>query len=275
MQQICLLIALFVAATGAALAAPTTAFTSPRLECVTSWIGNAYPGAQKWVQQDIRALTVAPDGTVFSNVEWEEGGGNVGEYRDGKLIRYARHTHGWGNLGGEAIAANSKYVFIGMQVHNESGGLKDPGTWPVKGLKWFGVSRRWRTDISKAAQFVGGKGGKGDTLKDSFLVVAEVPDGTKGPIPGLCANETRLYVADPHASQIKVYDTGSMELVSSWPVERTGPLAFEPFRKRVDATTKIRHRPGALGAVQRPRQRTGARVHISGHGGSAGLLLCA
>ena len=89
-------------------------FDSPRLQADCSWLGNSFPGAESWVQQDIRALTVTPDGTVFTNVEWEEGGGNVGEYRDGRLVRYARHTHGWGAMGGEAIAANAKYVYIGM-----------------------------------------------------------------------------------------------------------------------------------------------------------------
>lgn len=202
-------------------------FTSARIDAVTSWIGNTYPGAKKWVQQDIHAMAVMPDGTVFTNVEWDEAGGNAGEYRDGELIRYALHTHGWGNSGGEAVAANSQYVFLGVEVDNERGGLKDPDTWPAKGIKWYGVSRRTRVDLSKGAPFEGGKGGKGDSLKASFLVVSEVGDTVKNPIAGLCANETRLYVADPNASQIKVYDTGTMQLVSNWKIDRAGPLALD------------------------------------------------
>jgi hypothetical protein len=215
----------------AAVVAEAADFTSPWLDCTASWIGNSYPGAKRWVQQDIRAMTVTPDGTVFTNVEWEEGGGNVGEYRAGELVRYARHTHGWGNLGGEAVAANSRHVFIGMQVHNEGGGLKDPDTWPGKGLKWLGVSRRLRADITQAAPFAGGKGGKGDTLKASFLVVAEVPDGVKAVLPGLCVDETRLYAADPQASQIKVYDADTMQPVTTWRVDRPGPLALSSSRE--------------------------------------------
>src|SRR6266571_8317895 len=80
-----------------ALAAHAQDFSSPRLEAVTSWIGNSYGGAKKWVQQDIHAMAVTPDGTVFTNVQWDEAGGNAGEYRDGELIRYGLHTHGWGN----------------------------------------------------------------------------------------------------------------------------------------------------------------------------------
>ncbi len=201
-------------------------FSSPRLDAVTSWIGNTYGGAQKWVQQDISALTVMADGTVFTNVGWDEAGGNAGEYRDGELIRYAGHTHGWGNQGGEAVAANSRYLYVGVAMENEHGGLKDPATWPPKGSKWVGISRRPRADISKAAPFPGGKGGKGDTLKDCLLVVSEVPDSTKGGLPGICASETRVYVADPFVNEIKGYDAEGMILVSHWRVERAGPLAL-------------------------------------------------
>ena len=153
---------------------------SPRLKVGCSWIGNTFPGAEAWSQQDIRALTVMADGTVFTNVEWEEGGGQVGEYRDGRLVRYARHTHGWGALGSKAIAANTKYLYIGGLFHNEGGHLRDDGTWPPKGKKWFGISRRGRQDITRGAPFPDGKGGKGDTLPDCFLPVVEVPDDTRG-----------------------------------------------------------------------------------------------
>ena len=202
-------------------------FTSPRVEAVTSWIGNTYGGGKQWVQQDIHAMAVMPDGTVFTNVGWDEAGGNAGEYRDGALVRYALHTHGWGNDGGEAVAANAKYVFVAMAVGNEGGGLKDPETWPPKGSKWLGISRRRRADLAKGAPFEGGKGGKGDSLKSCFLVVAEVPDKTKEPIPGVCADETRLYVADPQAGEMKVYDTETMQPVAHWKLEHPGPLALD------------------------------------------------
>jgi hypothetical protein len=186
-------------------------FNSPRLEAVTSWIGNTYGGAKKWVQQDIHALAVTADGTVFTNVPWDEGGGNVGEYREGELVHFAGHTHGWGANGGEAVAANAKYVYFGMEMRNEGGRLSDPGTWPPKGSTWFGVSRRTRADISRPASFPGGKGGKGDTLKESFLPVVEVPEKTDGALPGICADDARLYVADPQAAQIKVFDAETMQ----------------------------------------------------------------
>ncbi len=220
------------------LASPAQEFKSPRLDAVTSWIGNSYGGAEKWMQHNIQALTVLPDGTVFTNVYWEEGGGNTGEYREGKLIRYARHTHGWGYEGGAAVAANSRYVYLGAEVSfmnmdgfkTDSGGtVTGPDTWAPKGRKWLGISRRARADISQGASFEGGKGGQGDTLKGAFLPVAEVPDTTKpdGAIPGICADEKRLYVADPHAGEMKVYDAETMQPVANWKINRAGPLALD------------------------------------------------
>jgi hypothetical protein len=221
-------------------------FKSPPLEAVTSWIGNTYGGGEKWVQQDIHALTVMPNGTVFTNVGWDEAGGNAGEYRDGALVRYAKHTHGWGNGGGDAVAANSAYVYLGVSVDNEGGGLKDPSTWPPKGSRWLGISRRQRADLAKGAPFDGGKGGKGDSLVSSFLVVAEVPDKSKAALAGICADETRVYVADPTSSQVKVFDAATMQPVSSWEIERAGPLALDQAGRVWMLETKSDKSPAVL-----------------------------
>jgi hypothetical protein len=200
---------------------------SPRLDAVSSWIGNTYPGNPKWVQQDIDAMCVTPDGTVYTNVEWDEGGGQAGEYKDGALLGYALHTHGWGFNGGKAIAVNSEYVFIGCVCENEGGGLKDPDTWPPKGHTWFGISRRSRYYFKKAAPFEGGKGGKGDTLKQCFLPVVDVEGKESAPITGLAADDKRLYVSDPHAGKIHVLDAETMREVQSWPADHPGPLALD------------------------------------------------
>ena len=81
-----------------------------------SWIGNSFGGKTTWVQQDVEGLWVEPDGTVFTNVRWDEAGGNVQQYHDGQLVAMAGHTHGWGYEGGDAVAANSKYLFIVQNV---------------------------------------------------------------------------------------------------------------------------------------------------------------
>lgn len=210
-----------------------TGFASEKLNYTVGWIGNTYPGAKRHVPQDIDAICVLPDGTVFSNVHWEEGGANCTMFRNGEVVAIAGHTHGWGNQGGYAVAANSKYLFIGGRMNNEGGNLQDPNTWPPKGFDWVGVSRRFLTNIQKGASFPNGKGGKGDTLKQAFLVVDELPveqgslDNRFKNITGMAASENRLYVSCPYDGTIKIFDTESMERVGVWKVERSGPLILD------------------------------------------------
>ena len=121
---------------------------SKQLTYRTSWLGNSFGGLNpdtgkgQWVQQDIAAMCVTPDGTVFTNVPWEEAGGNCAMYKDGKMLGHSHYTHGWGFNGGQAVAVNDNYVFLSLIGNNEGGGLKDPDTWPPKDFDWFGVSRR-------------------------------------------------------------------------------------------------------------------------------------
>ncbi len=103
-----------------------------RLIYTTSWIGNSCPGGSNWVQQDIKAMAVTPDGSVYAKVPWEEGGREVGVYKDGGVVGIAGHSHGWGYHGGTAIALNRKYVFIGESVENEGGHLNNTNSWPSK-----------------------------------------------------------------------------------------------------------------------------------------------
>lgn len=209
-------------------------FTSPRLAPTVSWLGNTFPGAERWVPQDIGALCVAPDGRVFSNVHWEEGGGNCTAFKDGEVLGHAGHTHGWGHQGGHAVAANARHLFIAGRMGNEGGNLKDPETWPPKDADWVGISRRTLEDIRKAAPFPGAKGGKGGTLKSAFLVVDEVPvarhanERRGSNITGLCATDSSLFASCPYDRTIKVFDADTMQRAAVWPFERAGPLALAP-----------------------------------------------
>ncbi len=187
---------------------------APRLSAAVSWIGNTWSGKKDWVPQDIDDLFVTPDGEVLTAIPWEEGGGNVTRFdRDGTCLGRAGHTHGWGFEGGEAVCANAAYVFLASQGGNEGGGLADAGTWPAKGLGWWGISRRTRADISKPAPFPGGKGGKGDTLTGAFLVVAEMPEKeiTSEALRGLVANDQELFVSLRKQGRIVVYDAVTMQ----------------------------------------------------------------
>ena len=205
-----------------------------------SSVGNSFSGKNAWVLQDVADIFVDADGAVFTNVPWDEAGGNVQQFQDGKLIRVAQHTHGWGYQGGEAITANAQFVFIAQIVENEGGGLKG-NSWPPKGFSWAGVSRRLRSDVSKAAPFEGGHGKEGDSLHSAFLPINELPelknDKVRG-IRGLAATESKLIVSSPFDNSIKVYDAGSMNLLSSWNVNRPDKICLD--------------KTGALWVLQRP-----------------------
>jgi hypothetical protein len=59
----------------------------------TSWIGNSYPDAQRWVPQDIDHIVDTADGTVYSNVHWEEGGGNDTAFIDGEYLAFLEEAN--------------------------------------------------------------------------------------------------------------------------------------------------------------------------------------
>ncbi|GIX06515.1 MAG: hypothetical protein KatS3mg115_0918 [Candidatus Poribacteria bacterium] len=196
-------------------------------EYSVAWIGNSFSGAQRWVQQDISDLFVTPDGTIYTNVYWDEAGAEVSVYRNGEVIAVAGHTHGWGYHGGNAIAVNSRYVYFGQQVENEGGGLVGADTWPPAGFVWYGVGRRPRERLQEPAPFPDGKGGRGDTLEKSFLLIHQVPEEHEPDpvaIAGLWATEERLYVSCPYDDRIRVYDAETMRPLFSWPVSRPGAL---------------------------------------------------
>ena len=195
----------------------------------TSWIGNTFGGANdEWVQDWVQGIYVASDGTVYTNAFWDEGGREVGIYRNGQVVGMAAHTHGWGYTGGAAITANAKYLFVAQSVNSEGGNLKDAHTWPAKGQIWLGVSRRLRADPRKGAPFPNGKGGAGDTLRDCFLQIAEVPEGQGLSITGLAATDERLFVSDPVSSKIRVFDAETMAPITEVSVAKPGALAAAP-----------------------------------------------
>jgi hypothetical protein len=198
------------------------------LQYRTSWIGNTYGGAQnQWVQIDAQAMAVATDGTVYINSPWDEAGRELGVYRDGKVVGLGGTTHGWGNGGGDAIAINRDYVFAGHSIDNEGGGLRKAGVYPAKGLIWYGLTRRLRTDVTHGASFAGGRGNPGGPLANSFLLVDEMPHGTDASIRGLAASDTTLYVADIGANAIDVFDARTMQQTARWPAREPGKLALD------------------------------------------------
>ena len=226
------------------------ATTEPTLNYTVSWLGNTFAEPNKWVQMDAAAMFVANDGTVFLNVCWEEGGRNVGIYKDGQCMGNAGHTHGWGYEGGEAVTVNDKHLFIAQHVNNEGGGLKLTKSWPPKGKGWTGVSRRFRD--GKPAPFEGGKGGDGDTLNACFLPVNEFDEKAPVAITGMAATNERLCIADT-SGKIRIFDPKTMTKTGEFDAPLAGQITFAP--------------DGSLWVIQGTEGRLSAKIaHYSASG---------
>ena len=189
------------------------------LDYAVSWVGNSFSGPEGWVLHNVKDICVANDGTVFTNVFWDEAGGNQTEFKEGRFINYARWSHGWGKQGGDAVCANEKFLFFTQRWDNEGGHLHEKfgiKNFPPPGYHWWGVSRRNRSDIQTAVPFDGGRGGK-EAPEGSFKVVLELPTDQNGTLGGVCASETELFVACPYDDSVRVYDTETMALKRTWP----------------------------------------------------------
>ncbi|MGF6759090.1 hypothetical protein P3T16_006518 [Paraburkholderia sp. GAS42] len=204
------------------------------LNVKTSWIGNTFGfGDGTWTQIDIAAIAVSPDGKVYTNTIWDESGAEASIYQNGKVLGVASDTHGWGNLGGTAVAINRKYEFLAVSVGNEGGHLVSPGVWPEKGKQWYGVSRREIADPKRSSPFQSGANvslalDPRARLAASFLLVNEVPSDTKAEIDGLAASDTTLYVSNTARDRIEVYDAESMMQKTTWSVREPGRIALAP-----------------------------------------------
>ncbi len=99
----------------------------------TSWVGNSFGGngAKEnegagfqfngygyWVQDDVDAMAVSPDGTVFNTAPWDEGGHGIGLYKNGHASRIPiiapSSTGKFGpgfNTSGPAICVDGRYYY--------------------------------------------------------------------------------------------------------------------------------------------------------------------
>ena len=128
-QRRCGNFALIWAAVSAAFcAAPLRAdLTPPPGTYTTSWIGNSFGGnggpngSGYWAQNGASVIKVAPDGTVFAGVPWDENGRCAGLYKDGQtnrvLLQEKRPDHketawGWGT-GNNALAICGETLYVG------------------------------------------------------------------------------------------------------------------------------------------------------------------
>ncbi|WP_245983094.1 hypothetical protein [Trinickia fusca] len=231
---------------------PTASFSQTQLNSTTSWIGNTFGyGDGKWVQLDVEAMAVGPDGSVYTNAPWDESGSEIGKYSNGTKVGLAGNTHGWGNTGGDAIAINGTYLYAAMSIDNESGKLTG-SSYPPSGSTWFGITRRLLSNIAQGAPFASGIGNVNNTTKNSFLIVNTAPDTTDAGIRGLAASSTELYVSNAYANQIQVFDANTMAPLRSWAASSPGRIAID--------------QDGSLWVIQGMQSSARSVVHYSAAG---------
>ncbi|MFN6446043.1 MAG: hypothetical protein RMX59_011800 [Nostoc sp. DedSLP05] len=178
----------------------------------TSWIGNSIGSGNLRIQNNIEAMYVTHDGTVYTNSHWDEAGTEAGIYKDGKIINALGDTHGWSRGGGKAVTANNKYVYIAMS-QGSIGNTKED--YPSEGTAWHCVRRY---DLSgKTAPFSGGRG-----WDKSMLIISN-----KNEVAGLAIVEDELYVSDIDTNRIRVYNTETMEELRSFTVANPGTIAVD------------------------------------------------
>lgn len=63
------------------------------LDYTTSWAGNTFSGGNfgpnmimKHVQNDIESIYVTPDGLVYTNTGWDEGGRSLTTFKNGQIV---------------------------------------------------------------------------------------------------------------------------------------------------------------------------------------------
>ena len=64
-----------------------------------SWFGNTNPDHLTFMPQGIEGMFVNSDGTVYTNIYWEEGGGNLTKIAVNGDVSHADGMFGWGHAG--------------------------------------------------------------------------------------------------------------------------------------------------------------------------------
>jgi len=125
-----------VALRNKSLPALTADKDDPDIDYVTSWIGNSFGGnnpnfptkTDLHVPLDMDSIYVAPDGKVYSNVVWDEGGRPVSVFKDGRIISRLNNQNNspnWQNGGGVAVAAKEDRIFVGYSPNGTGVGILD------------------------------------------------------------------------------------------------------------------------------------------------------
>lgn len=184
----------------------------------TSWIANDGGVPRTHVPHSMRSLFVREDGTVATICEWDEGGTNVGVWRNGAIISIPEQsgTGSWGRNSGKAVAMDDQYVYQLMRFNGNSGNdtKNSNGLWnyPPKGSGIeYQLITRYDVETGSAARFSLGYGPLAN-----MLFVCSQEDRY---LQGLAITDDKLIVAVPGMSELeipdslKIYDKATMSSV--------------------------------------------------------------
>ena len=150
---------------GAAIAQAQTPTPTP-LNYKVSWIGNTFgkENSGKWVQNNIADLYVAPDGTCYTNSNWDEGHHEGGIYKNGDYIGKIADLHGTHWWGGHAVTGDASFLYVAngnqLRRHSLSGAR---GTWTATTAgRIFGMSVDKVNGLIYVANDAGGSGNLGE-----------------------------------------------------------------------------------------------------------------
>jgi hypothetical protein len=173
------------------------------LDYTTSWIGNTLPGdgtgathALRHVALDIDGIYATPDGKIYTNTTWDEGGRPVSVFKDGKLIsplNELNNSPNYSNGGGTSIAADATHVFRSDTPNGTGVSILDAGTLDATTLSLTGSS----------------------TLNDSHGV------------EGMAIHDGSLYLTQQDFNKVEVYSLKTLALTNTIAVNNPVSIAVD------------------------------------------------
>lgn len=183
----------------------------------TSWIANNGGTPYSHIPHSMESIFVREDGVVASICGWDEGGTNVGLWKDGKVysIPFESGTGSWGRNSGKAVVVDDNYVYQLMSFNGNSGdggisnNVNGLQRFPPKGAEWQLIAR-FSATTGTQSRFSTGYGPSG-----SLMLVARQ---TGRYLEGLAISGNDLIIATPGIPEqnipdsLKIFDKTTMSL---------------------------------------------------------------
>ena len=186
------------------LAAAAAEKDDSAIDYVTSWIGNSFGGndpnfptqTNLHVQLDMDTIYVSPDGKVYTNAVWDEGGRPVSVFKDGRIIsplNNQSNSVNWQNGGGVAVAAKDDRIFVGYSPNGTGVGILNS------------------KDMSNSGESLSGS----SSLASSHGIF------------GMDIHNSQLFVTENDVNLVEVFDLKTLTLVDSFSVSNPVRIAVD------------------------------------------------